>query len=1125
MTGQEGHDLDSSVGEVQIIKLVTWNVRGLVTPTKRQIITDILTEDINPHIALIQETNINEKDINIIKNLKLKLNMGAIFHPNGRKGHSNAILSKQVMEPKISDTLSQILATTITMGSLTIALINYHGSHRPNEFKDSLENMYSILDKLGKYHGIIIGGDFNVDLISPKKNERTKANLLTTMMERLDLEMKYDDSCGGTRKNRFLDFFLISKGLVPLVISLEHKNTQYCTDHNAVIMTLAIPSKFKKSSQWYLNNSLLEDKVMITRAEGLLDSFKDKVNDYESYKRLKSKVGRLFRTEAKLKSKKKREKLAYLMNLYDYYLKSDLDERVKKIFVYDTQNRIDRHNQCLVNTVTTRSKEWMYEPHELPTKHFYRYEKLNQPKKPSPKLKNCETEDQGLEQCVQFYSDLYGHKTIDNRAMSELIDQLPKFPQRDIDYLSSEITEAEIESVIKDSDPNSSPGLDGLSFQFYIKFAKSLIPILKVIFNGLASVEVDIDTSDFFIAKMILLYKKGDNTDIRNYRPLSIINCDARLFSAILAKRLNNILPELISPVQSGFIQGRSTQDVILTTQHLIRKCQTRNETGAFLLLDWEKAYDRLSHSFLFAVIKRTCGDRNFTRWTSTVYNNSTFKICFNNKISMPIPMKSGVRQGCPMSPLLFNLCLEPLIMSIELDKSWKGLYGIKHLYFADDSTFILQDSRELERAMYHLAKYEDASGARQNKEKTLGLLINETEELKQSIESQGYKTTKETTNLLGFPIGPNVKPSEIWDEPISKAEISLNIWSKRNLSLYGKQMILNSKLLGRVIYRASMAKMPMKYVHKINKMIKGFLFTGKGWCSSTPWLEPKEIGGLGVLDIRNLNDALLTKIGIGLLQGQDTPWIHLANEETGPPQPFFTKVKRKRTKDPKFWRDISTSLKRTLVVHESEWNSRPSPSSETTIVISRNQSSIKLMHNGKSEPLEGYSTKIGRQAITEKQPIHHQLAHRRWNNQFHNDDWSRSTETSMTKYYPNYYLQFRWKLRHLSLFHFNFGTHTCIRCNKPITDVRHILTECDYAKQVWNQISIFLNIRLSDKDKILGPTKAGKLWKHRILLLIILNQLWKKFWKHQIEKIITKVEDLVSFSRVENDRYSKFYY
>ena len=131
-----------------------------------------------------------------------------------------------------------------------------------------------------------------------------------------------------------------------------------------------------------------------------------------------------------------------------------------------------------------------------------------------------------------------------------------------------------------------------------------------------------------------LIFKKGENTLLKNYRPISLTNCDYKILAFVLARRLQKVIPNLISDDQTGYVKNRYIGVSARRIINIIKYCEDFNKPSAILCLDLRKAFDTLDWNFLFGCLRKyNCGD-NFTKWIKIVYNKPSFSVKNNGWIS-----------------------------------------------------------------------------------------------------------------------------------------------------------------------------------------------------------------------------------------------------------------------------------------------------------------------------------------------------------------------------------------------------------------------------------------------------------------------------------------------------------
>jgi hypothetical protein len=169
-------------------------------------------------------------------------------------------------------------------------------------------------------------------------------------------------------------------------------------------------------------------------------------------------------------------------------------------------------------------------------------------------------------------------------------------------------------------------------------------------------------------AKIVLIYKKGNRDQIENWRPISITNCMYRIFTCLMAiafQEINSTM-KIFSDTQKGFIQktnGCSEHGILLN--ELLYDAHRSRSNLVVRAIDFTNAFGSVLHELIMSTMKQ----RNFPSWTRNIitdlYKGATSVIEKRGTKSERIPWKKGVKQSCPLSPLLFNLCIEPLLQAI----------------------------------------------------------------------------------------------------------------------------------------------------------------------------------------------------------------------------------------------------------------------------------------------------------------------------------------------------------------------------------------------------------------------------------------------------------------------------
>jgi len=250
---------------------------------------------------------------------------------------------------------------------------------------------------------------------------------------------------------------------------------------------------------------------------------------------------------------------------------------------------------------------------------------------------------------------------------------LPKVGEEQNKLLTSEITDEEIKRAISHLKPNKAAGPDGFPSEWYKEMKDLLVPMMKASFNHV--LKTGVTPPSWKEAVISLIPKEGkDKLECGNYRPISVLNQDYKICTHVLAKRLEKILPRIISLDQIGFIQQRQTQDNIWRTLHVIEHITTNKIEAVLLSLDAEKAFDRVNWEFLYRTLQKFGFHPSFIRTIQALYNDPRAKIKINGDISASFGLERGTRQGCPISPLLFAIFIEALSQGVSQENNVAGI-------------------------------------------------------------------------------------------------------------------------------------------------------------------------------------------------------------------------------------------------------------------------------------------------------------------------------------------------------------------------------------------------------------------------------------------------------------------
>lgn len=234
--------------------------------------------------------------------------------------------------------------------------------------------------------------------------------------------------------------------------------------------------------------------------------------------------------------------------------------------------------------------------------------------------------------------------------------------------LNSPITSAEVETVIKSLPMHKSPGADGFPAEYYKAFTSVLAPKSVDVFNIAAT--TGSFPREMLQAIIVTLPKPGkDNSHPQNYRPISLLSSDLKIYAKVLANRLLEITPSLIGLDQVGFVKGRQAPDGTRRMLDLLRFAEVNQVPSIFLA---QKAFDRVHWGYPSRTLHKFGISGLIQSAIMSLYSNPTAQVYTSSLLSDPFLLSNGTRQGCPLSPIIFSLIIEPLAQSIRSNETIK---------------------------------------------------------------------------------------------------------------------------------------------------------------------------------------------------------------------------------------------------------------------------------------------------------------------------------------------------------------------------------------------------------------------------------------------------------------------
>lgn len=245
----------------------------------------------------------------------------------------------------------------------------------------------------------------------------------------------------------------------------------------------------------------------------------------------------------------------------------------------------------------------------------------------------------------------------------------PRFVEEEENLdLMVEVTKAELKEVLHNFQKEKMSGPDGWSMDFYVGLFDLIgHDILKVIEESRVNGFIHPSFNATFIA---LIPKQDAPKNLDEKRSISLCDCIYKLISKIISRRIKGILSKYISQEQFGFLEGRQIHEAIGVAQEAMHSIKTQKLKGVVLKIDLSKVYDQVSWIFLKLLLTHLGFGFSFINWIMSFITTVSFGVLINGAASPFFPAERGLRQGCPLSPLIFLLVLEGLSRALSEAKN-----------------------------------------------------------------------------------------------------------------------------------------------------------------------------------------------------------------------------------------------------------------------------------------------------------------------------------------------------------------------------------------------------------------------------------------------------------------------
>ena len=615
------------------------------------------------------------------------------------------------------------------------------------------------------------------------------------------------------------------------------------SDHCAVFLSVPIPEPIPRGpGRWKLNISILKDAGFRSSVSDFWAGWKTRKQSFDSLQLWwdtgKNHLKNLAIRFCNSKSKERNQARSLLLSLAQH-LKAQIDVgRVSLLNVYEsTLSKIASLDRVAAEGARIRSRTRWAEEGETSSRYFFRLEKKNGVEEWFSAMRKSDGSIVAdvpsiCDSWISFYSDLFLACPTNIDVQNRLLDNLSSsVPPSEVPLCEGYLSVDEVYKALLGMAKGKSPGSDGLPAEFYVAFWDILGPDLVEVLN--ASFDSGLLPLSQRAALISLVFKKGDRLLHKNWRPISLLNVDYKICTRAIAGRLLKVIHHVVARDQTCGVPHRFIGENVALLRDVVHYANEADLPLAILSLDQEKAFDRVDWPFLQSTLRRMGFGPSFVKWVALFYTDIRSYILINGYTSRHFKPSRGVRQGCPLSPLLYVLTMEVLAVNIRAHPAIKGLMlprapaplPVLSLY-ADDTSVISSSDAATAAVFDTYALFEAGSGAKLNMDKCKGLWLGAWRGRLDAPVPIEWSSSK--LKVLGVFIGNDDVDTANWRPRIEAVENCLSSWRSRSLSYGGKALVVNALALSRIWYVASLVHMPSWVLAELNSAIFKFFWSGK---------------------------------------------------------------------------------------------------------------------------------------------------------------------------------------------------------------------------------------------------------------------------------------------------------
>ena len=917
------------------IKIGSFNVKGLRNNIKRRKIFQHLHQR-SFDIICLQECHCCVNDEQIWRSEW----GGKAFYSHGSKDSRGTMILVRKKAPiktgKLSiDEEGRRISLELIYEDMHINLTNIYAPNTDDVefFVNSFREIEKFERNINKHCEKLIVGDFNLvldvdkDKIGGSKTTHKKAQYaVKTYMETelLDDIWRLKNPDGKEKTWRIMNpkpilerlDFILTSSKISSQTSVANISPTFMSDH-AIPWIIITPNRENRGRGfWILNTSLLANEQFCEGIREKIIEEKTKNGDLgeiQLWEWLKFKVREFAIQYSSTKNKDRKNRLLiYEKKLEEYNRKliemeeDNMDKSTRHLFTKKELllqiEKIERDREEIIEykvrgSMVRARKDWL-KFGEKHSKYYLNLENNNYRRKNRYDIESktgqmiCGIRNV-LEEQRKFYKELYKEELeFSNESFQHFTYKLkiPKITELEKTALDKEFTYEELKRAVWNSKREKVPGSDGLSIEFYQCFFEIIGHLLLKVCRSAANKGLHNTARQ----GIITLIEKQGNKNLRkltNWRPLSLINCDGKIYMKMIALRLEKVVPSLIHTDQAGFLKGRAINDNLLDLISMLEYVEKRQTLALLLSFDFEKAFDKVNWKYLDQTLQLFGFGEKIRDMIKFAHKDTSCCTVNGGVSSQHFPVERGLRQGSPLSPILFDLAAEILACALRQNEDIEGIkigntIEKKLGQYADDIWTIIKASQKAYSTLLKVFdEFAAISGLTINYDKTNVLRIGS---LKDDIEFTLHSDkplcwAEQEISILGVVIGANrtAMLKKNYDILYEKMKKKMTPWQARSATLIGKITVINALIMSQTVYKLICLNTPdVNFMKKVKTLITNFLWENKkAKIAYKKLILPIADGGLKLVDLEKKDLTLKIAWVKKVQENPNNTWVKVADE------------------------------------------------------------------------------------------------------------------------------------------------------------------------------------------------------------------------------------------------------